>query len=78
MEKTHLPRFADYSLQDYITLRLKKFRWLEINVNLFFILYDDEPDIHLYFLQYIVEFFHCKHKMVLFNATKYGYISCVL
>lgn len=50
MEKTHLPRFADYSLQDYITLRLKKFRWLEINVNLFFILDDDEPDIHLYFL----------------------------
>lgn len=77
MEKTHLPRFSDYSLQDYITLRLKKFRWLEINVNLF-ILDDDEPDIQLYFLQYLVEFFHCKHKMVLFNATKYEYISCVL
>lgn len=77
MEKTHLPRFADYRLQDYITLRLKKFRWLEINVNLF-ILDDDEPDIQSYFLQYLVEFFHCKHKMVLFNATKYGYISCVL
>lgn len=28
--------------------------------------------IYIYiFLQYIVEFFHCKHKMVLFNATKY-------
>lgn len=77
MEKTHLPRFADYSLQDYITLRLKKFCWLEINVNLF-ILDDDEPDIHLHFLQYIVEVFLCKHKMVLYNATKYGNISGVL
>lgn len=79
----HLPRFADYRQQDYITLslNLKKNRWLKINLTLF-IWDDDEPAIHLYFLHYIVNFFflyyHCKYKLVLFNATKYGNISCLL